>query len=108
MTTTTRYYLLITCKIIGPSRAELDALFEPLADAVADLADVVDADLGANIAEGLFDFSMAIDTSDEVSALQAGLAAVRSAAHAAGCSTPGWEQHIESAELRRESALAAA
>lgn len=106
--TTTRYYLIITCKIVGPSEADLDALFEPLADAVADLVGVIDADLGANTAEGLFDFSMAVDVNDEVSALQAGLAAVRTAAHVAGCSTPGWEQHFEACELRRESALAPA
>jgi hypothetical protein len=108
MTTTSRYYLVITCKMVGPSEPELDALFEPLADAVADLSDVIDADLGANTAEGLFNFTMAIDAPDEVSALQMGLVAVRSAVHAAGGATPGWEQNFEAVELRRGSALAPA
>jgi hypothetical protein len=108
MTTTTRYYLIITCKMIGLSETETYELFDPLAEAVADLGDVIDADLGANAVTGLFDFSMAVDARDEVSALQAGLAAVRTAVHATGGSTAGWEEHFEAVELRRQPALAPA
>lgn len=106
----TRYYLEITCLVRGVSRDEAEKLFDALADAVYDLSDVIDADLGANLADARFDFSMAVDAETEVEALQQGLAAVRTAVHATGGSTPGWEDHFEAVQhvVRRESALAPA
>jgi hypothetical protein len=103
----TRYYLEITCRAHGISRDQAEEIFEPLADAVYDLADVVDADLGADLAKRLFDFTMAVDADDEVSALRQGLVAVRCAIHASGGSTPGWENHFETIQqvVRLESAL---
>jgi hypothetical protein len=105
----TRYYLEITCRVHGVPREEAEEIFDRLADAVYDLTDVIDPDLGANLAEGLFDFAMAVDAPDEVSALGQGLAAVRCAIHASGGSTPGWEDHFETIQqvVRRESALTA-
>lgn len=104
----TRYYLEITCQMQDASRSKMESLFQPLADAVYDLTGVIDADLGADTERGLFDFTMAVDAADEIAALQAGLAAVRCALHAAGEATPGWEQHYETIKqvVARESALA--
>lgn len=105
-----RYYLEITCQLQNGSRDEMEELFEPLADALYDLTNVIDADLGANLDRGQFDFTMAVDADDEVAALQAGIAAVRSAVHATGGGTPGWEQHFETIRqvVSRESALTSA
>lgn len=103
----TRYYLEITCQTRGVDRDEMEQVFDQLADAVHDLVDVIDADLGANLAAGRFDFTMSVDADDEPSALSAGLAAVRCAIHDAGGSTPGWENHFEAIQqvVRREPAL---
>ena len=103
----TRFYLEITVQLRGATKSTMDELFEPLADAVYDLADVIDADLGADADSGRFDFTMAVDADSEVAALQAGLVAVRSAIHAAGHATPGWEEHFETIQqvVRREAAL---
>ncbi len=103
----TRYYLEITCRAHGISRDRAEEIFDELAEAVYDLADVIDADLGANLEECLLDFTMAIDAEDEVSALRQGLTAVRTAIHASGGSTPGWEDHFETIQqiVRRDSAL---
>jgi hypothetical protein len=103
----TRYYLEITCQVHGASRDTMEDLFEPLAEAVYDLTGVIDPDLGADMARSRFDFTMAVDADSEVDALRAGLAAVRSALHAIGESTPGWENHFEAIQqvVRREAAL---
>lgn len=103
-----RYYLEITCLARDLTRDELEVRFEPLADAVYDLSDVIDADLGVDLDRRTFDFTMAVDADDEPSALAAGLAAVRCAVHAAELSTPGWEKHLETIQqlVRREPALA--
>jgi len=86
-----RFYLEITCQVHGIPAEEV---YDNLADAVHDLTDVKDQDLGANLAEGTFDFCLTVDASGEAEALGRGLAAVRTAVHAAGGSTPGWEQHF--------------
>lgn len=104
----TRYYIEITVRVSGLPTDRVEALFDPLADAVYDLADVIDADLGARIGAREFDFTMMLDAQDEPSALTAGLAAVRCAVHAVGGSTPGWEDHFAAIQslVRAEPAAA--
>jgi hypothetical protein len=103
----TRYYLEITCNVLGLGRSELEERFDTIADAVYDLTDVVDADLGMDLDNDRLDFTMAIDANDEPDALGKGLAAVRCAIHASGGSTPGWERHFEAVKqvVSREPAL---
>jgi hypothetical protein len=103
-----RYYLEITVQVTGLATDEVEALFDPLADAVYDLADVVDADLGARLGDSEFDFTMAVDAEDPPSALSAALAAVRCALHTVGGSTPGWEKHFAEIQhlVRAEPAVA--
>lgn len=90
-----RYYLEITVKVQDLDRAEIEDLFDPLADAVYDLADVEDADLGARFDDSEFDVTMTVEAEDPPGALAAGLAAVRTAFHVTGGSTAGWEAHFE-------------
>lgn len=104
----TRFYLEITVRASGLPADKVERLFDPLADAVYDLVDVIDADLGARIGDSEFDFTMAVDAEDEPSALTVGLSAVRCALHAVGGSTPGWEDHFAAIQslVRQEPAAA--
>lgn len=104
-----RYYLEITVQVSGLSDDAVKALFDPLAEAVYDLADVVDADLGARIGDREFDFTMAVDADGAPDALTRGLAAVRCALHATGGSTADWEDHFATVQslVRKEDPVAA-
>ncbi|MGH9211041.1 MAG: hypothetical protein ACRD2C_10205 [Acidimicrobiales bacterium] len=88
-----RYYLEITVRVVDD--VDVEALFDPLAEAVYDLVDVIDADLGARFGDREFDFTMTLDAEDAPSALGTGLTAVRTALHATGGATLGWERHFE-------------
>lgn len=103
----TRYYVEITVQADMP-RTDREELFQSLAEAVYDVAGVNDADLGANFAAGVFDFVMTVEAGDEVSALSAGLTGVRTAVHAAGGATYGWDDHFEAIKhVVRKEAVAA-
>lgn len=101
-----RYYLEITCQVRGISGQDI---YDELADAVADLANVIDPDLGVDLERNTFDFCMSVDATDEVEALRVGISAVRAAIHVTGGATPGWEEHfarIQQLVRRTELALA--
>jgi hypothetical protein len=72
-----------------------DEVFGALADELCalDAADpgVTNADLGANMADGLARFSMTVRTDDPAKAADKALTTVRAVIHAAGGVTPGWE-----------------
>lgn len=99
-----RYYVEIVCRANSITRAQLEAMFEPIANAVYELTGVIDADLAANFGDLTLEFMMSVDAGDEVRALGASLAATRTALHAAGHSTPGWERIFETIQqtVRKE------
>jgi hypothetical protein len=70
--------------------------FTMLADALYDLdgsdPGISDADLGAALTEGRVTATMTVDAADPVAAATKALCAVRSAIHAIGGFTPGWEE----------------
>lgn len=69
-----------------------DSFFRAVADALFDLDRIQDHDLSA---EGnLLTFGMSVSAPNEVDGLVVAMAAVRTALHAAGGSTPGWEDDI--------------
>jgi hypothetical protein len=81
--------------------------FAALADALCDLEDsdpgVEDADLGASLTSGHATVSLTVDAADAAEAGAKALCVVRTAIHAAGDTTPGWEtvrtaMHITPAE----------
>lgn len=74
-----------------PDRAE--SAFVAIADAFFDLDGVDDQDLASGV--DTLTFSMTLTAVDEVAGLSAAMTAVRTAIHAAGGATPGWESHIE-------------
>lgn len=106
----TRYYVEVTCLVHGVGDARLEEVFDDLVDAMHELSDVIDPDVGINMKARRLDFTMALDAQDEAEALQRALAAVRTAVHSANGSTPGWEKHFEAIQqvVRREAALAPA
>jgi hypothetical protein len=84
-----------------------EARFAALADALYDLEDgdpaVEDADLGAALTSGHATVSMTVDAADAAEAGTKALCVVRTAIHATGDATPGWEtartaMHITPAE----------
>ncbi len=94
----TSYYVELTFELgkpddVGVFDAHLDDVaegFEKLAD---DLADV-DGDVGANHVTGRVDLCMTVHAKNYVEAMTKSVAAARTAIHAAGGSTPGWEQML--------------
>lgn len=92
---TTRFYIDLEVLARDTSRGQMEDMFEPLADALYDLSDVIDADLGMDAGKRTFEFSMAIDANTDRDALQIALNAVRTALHCIGVHTPGWESLFE-------------
>ncbi|HEY1702050.1 MAG TPA: hypothetical protein VGG75_20275 [Trebonia sp.] len=68
---------------------------EPLMDALLDLEDadssIMDPDLAANVSTGHADVQMTVEAEDPAAAIVKALATLRSAIHAVGDATPGWE-----------------
>jgi hypothetical protein len=88
-----KYQGTIELLITGPLD-DLDEQTDRLADALYDIHDVTDPDLGGSLAAGRLDVTMIVEAEDLVAAAQKALCAVRAAIHAAGDAAPGWEQHV--------------
>lgn len=89
---TPEFYIEISCHTDDSTNPEvLERHLEDVADHLADLNGIVDADLGADLGERRVDFSMTVEASSELEAVSLAYAAVRTAIHAANGATPGWE-----------------
>lgn len=88
-----KYQMMIELRMLGPLD-DLDEISDRLADALYDLRDIIDPDLGTNLATGRLDVKMIVDAGSLEEATRRSLAATRAAVHAAGGSTPDWEQMI--------------
>ena len=77
----------------APEPNRVESTFAAIADAFFDLDDVNDQDLSSD--DETLTFSMSLSADDEIAALSEAMTAVRTAIHAAGGATPGWESHIE-------------
>lgn len=100
----TNYLVRVECaaqldESAGP-HPELTADFDVIADALLDLEDIHDQDLTADLVTGILTFSIGVVSNDEFDALDRALGAVRTALHAAGRGTPGWERQYRM--LRQE------
>lgn len=69
--------------------------FEVAADAFYACVGVFDQDMSGDGETGHITFTMGVDEVDPLEAFRAALGAVRTAMHAAGASTLGWEQHLQ-------------
>lgn len=81
----------VMCRGPAPCNERLDPLMEALLDLEAADAAVEDPDLAADISTGHVDVQMIVEASDPAAAMVKALATLRSAIHAIGDATPGWE-----------------
>jgi len=89
------YYIELTVSSDDTDPELIEDQFDAIADAFHECTGIEDQDLAANLEEQTLTFSMAIeDVSDENRAKIHALTAVRSALHAAGAATPGWDDQI--------------
>ncbi|WP_298868726.1 hypothetical protein [Microbacterium sp.] len=77
---------------VGTAYPLTEREFVTVADAFFDLSGIFDHDLAT--ADDVLTFSMVTPGADEVEALAVAMSAVRTAIHAAGGATPGWETGI--------------
>lgn len=77
-----------------------------IADALYEVEGVYDQDLSVDFGSGTVTFSMTVDAADEVRALRTAMTAARSALHAAGGGTPGWEDQYRMARQQIEDTAA--
>ncbi len=99
-----KYQGMIELQVVG-ALDDLDAQADRLADALYDLHDVIDPDLGGSLAEGRLDITMVVEADDLADATAKSLCAVRAAIHAVGGSTPGWERYIREVSAQARTLL---
>ena len=101
-------YVELNAKPLNAGADALTGHFEPIADALMDLDGVVDPDLALDLDRGVLTFVMGVDTDDPGAAVNAAVTAARTAIHADGGGTPGWERYyITETNTRAEEPVAA-
>ena len=89
----TQYFTVQQVKCTGPDGCE--SRLEPLMDALLDLEDadetITDPDIAADTSVGRVDVQMTVEAADTLEAAVKARTVLRSAIHAIGDSTPGWE-----------------
>lgn len=87
-----QYLVEIECRAKGTDVGR-EEFFDEISENLDKIVGVVDADLGANLADGLYHFTMYVDSArGPGDAIRQALAAVRTAWHASGGCTAGWDQ----------------
>lgn len=89
-----KYEGLVELTVTGPM-GDFEAHTDRLMDALLSLQDLIDPDIGGNLAARRVDITMTVEADSIPDAAYKSLCAVRTAIHAAGGATPGWEQLIE-------------
>jgi hypothetical protein len=88
-----RYQTVQQVRCVGPGSCE--PRLEPLMDALLDLEEtdacIEDPDIAADVSSGCVDVQMLVEADDPASAMVRAFATLRSAIHAIGDATPGWE-----------------
>lgn len=100
-----KYLTVQEVKCIGSTTCEprLDPLMEALLDLEEADTAITDPDLAADVSTGCVDVQMTVEADDPAEAMVKALATLRSAIHAIGDATPGWEtatavMHVAPAE----------
>jgi len=93
---TNRYHLELSFTVSNYGTTDdLEAHLDCVADSLAELHDVVDPDMGANLAAASVTFTMSVDADAQPEALQVALGGIRTAIHAAEGCTAGWEGQFQ-------------
>ncbi|KJE24863.1 hypothetical protein FF36_00870 [Frankia torreyi] len=97
-----KYEGLVELTVTGPI-GDFETRTDQLMDALLTLEDLIDPDIGGNLTEGRMDITMTIEADTIPDAAYKSLCAVRTAIHAVGGATPGWERLIQkmTAEARQ-------
>jgi hypothetical protein len=74
-----------------PMERLVDRLMEELLKIEAGDPAITDSDLAVDLSECIVEVQMIVDAPDQAQAMVKALAALRSAIHAVGVSTPGWK-----------------
>lgn len=93
----------VTCTDPASFGARLDPLMEALLHLEAADGAIADPDLAADLSTCRVDVQMVVEAADPAAAMVKALAVLRSAIHAIGDATPGWEttsavMHVAPAE----------
>jgi hypothetical protein len=72
----------------------IDTLTDAVYEHLLEMSDVIDPDMAVNLAEGKIDVQMIVEASDELEASAKAACILRTAIHAVGGATWGWEKHI--------------
>ncbi|MGY6501656.1 MAG: hypothetical protein ACXIVQ_12310 [Acidimicrobiales bacterium] len=79
--------------VVADLDAHLDDVMDELVNAEESNDDISDADMSATLSTGEVSFSLVVTAADFDEAGPKGLAVIRTAIHAAGGHTHGWEHH---------------
>ncbi|WP_105033479.1 hypothetical protein [Cryobacterium aureum] len=90
----TSFHLELSAQAVDMSPDAFESAFDAIADALYDCKGIDNADLAGDLSTQIAIFSMDVDAEDEVTALTIGLGAARTALHASGGATPGWEDNF--------------
>ncbi len=78
---------------------DFDEQTDQLMDALMDLHDITDPDIAVSLTEGIIDVSMIVEVDAFDEAANKSRSAVRSAIHAIGGWTPGWDGQVREAKV---------
>jgi hypothetical protein len=84
----------------GPAPEELAAVLDAVMEQLVQ-HDAVDPDIGADLGAGTAEISVTVEGDEPVEVFGGALALVRTAVHAAGIGTPGWEIDWRRVNLER-------
>jgi hypothetical protein len=88
------YYIEFTFELGGPDVVPgLETHLDEVAAAFAEI-ETVDGDVGADLETGRVDLCMTVPSDSRVDALSTAVIAARTAIHAAGGGTPGWDNFL--------------
>ena len=90
----TSYYVEFVFDMGAPFAADAEDHFDEIAAAFADLAGI-DGDVGVDCGAGRVELCMTLEAVDRQEALLAAFAAARTAIHAAGGATSGWDGWLD-------------
>lgn len=93
---TTSYNVEIVLHLDKAIDADTESHLDDVADAFADITDV-DGDVGMDVATGRVDLCMTVLAEGQADAIGKAISAARTAIHAAGGRTPGWDGIIQKA-----------
>lgn len=87
----------ITCTVVphdGETNEDLERSFDATADAFYELSGIWDQSIDFDLSEKTMAFDLSLEAASQVDGVTRAYSCVRSAIHAAGGHTPGWEHQV--------------